>query len=327
MGDSIPKTKTTAKKRKWRRRLLIVGGMFAVGIAVAYWTILSMMPSAIIYAPNADKEIDPARDPDAASLHQLGVSRHLRVQVGPPAASLSCWVIDPPQRQQPRGTVLALHGIRDSKRSLLSLGRRLASAGFRAVVPDHRGHGRSTGKWLSFGAVESKDLVQLMNHLESKRLLAPPVGAMGFSYGAATAIQLAGRDRRVKAVVAVASFTDLHQVVRSYIRFYVPVLGSLIPDSSIDDAVAEAGEQAGFDPRAASPLRSIRTSRARVLLIYGGQDRRIPPDNGRALHRAAPRLTELIVVPEMNHATILGDRTGTVNREGMKWLARWLRRE
>lgn len=325
MGDPTPATKT--KKRRWRRRLLILGGMLAVGTAVAYWTLLSMMPSAIIYAPNADKEIDPARDPDAASLRRLGVSRHLRVQVGPPAASLSCWIIDPAQDRQPRGTVLALHGIRDSKRSLLSLGRRLAAAGFRAVLPDHRGHGRSTGKWLSYGAVESKDLVQLLNHLDSRGLLVQPVGAMGFSYGAATAIQLAGKDPRLKAVVAVASFTDLYRVVRSYIRFYVPVLGPLIPDSSIDEAVDKAGKQAGFDPREASPLRAIRTSRARVLLIYGGQDRRIPADNGRDLHRAAPKLTELIVVPKMNHATILGDRTGTVNREGMRWLDRWLRRE
>jgi pimeloyl-ACP methyl ester carboxylesterase len=304
--------------------MLVIGTVLALLGSGGYLVMLELMPSVIVYAPNTDRSIDPARDPVAGELRRLGVTRQARVEVGPPAASLSCWIVDPP-RGKPRGTVLVLHGIRDRKRSMLGLGRRLADAGYRAVLPDHRGHGRSSGRWLTFGVVESRDMVQLLDRLEATGQLVRPVGALGFSYGAAVALQAAGRDPRLVAVVSVAAFSSMQSMVGDYIRAYASVLGPLLPEANIRRAVRQAGAMAGFDPVQASPLRAIRRGRARVLLVHGAEDRKIPAWHARALHEAAPRRSELMILEGKNHNTTLADRGGDIAEASMRFLERWMR--
>jgi len=63
---------------------------------------------------------------------------------------------------------------------------------YRAVVPDLRGHGRSSGDFLTYGALDAHDLSQLANALDEKGLLSGKLGVVGTSYGAATAIEFAG---------------------------------------------------------------------------------------------------------------------------------------
>jgi len=186
----------------------------------------------------------------------------LRIQVGPPAATLSITIADTPR---PRGTVFALHGIRDSRESMPGWGPMLAAAGYRAVLPDLRGQGRSSGDALSYGVLESRDLTQALDALSERGLVAGPVGVMGNSYGAAAAIEWAGRDPRVQAVVAVSPFASLREVVAGYLPFR-------LPPSLVARSIERAGARGGFDPDDASPARAITQTRAPVLLIHGEDD-------------------------------------------------------
>lgn len=312
------------------RRLLVAGTVLLVLAALGYLAMLEAMPFGIVYAPNTDRTIDPAADPGPDQLKQLGVTRQLRVEVGgearpgPPTASLSCWLVDPSGRA-PRGTVLVLHGIRDSKRSMLGLGRRLASQGYRAVLVDQRGHGRSSGRWLTFGVFESQDLVQLLDRLQRDGLLVRPLGAVGFSYGASVALQTAARDPRVVAVAAVSSFASIKALLRNYIRAHVPVLGWLLPEANVQRALRQAGELAGFDPERASPERAIRRTRAQVLLLHGAADRKIPPWHARTLHAAAEGHSQLRLLPGKDHDGTLADCRGTAARAILDWLQRWMK--
>src|SRR5688572_15208581 len=99
---------------------------------------------SIVWGPNTDRNVDPAADAQAETLARLGVDRALRVDAGPPAASLSLWVVEPQgiDGGVPRGTVLVLHGINDKKESMLGVGKHLAGHGYRAVLVDLRAHGR-----------------------------------------------------------------------------------------------------------------------------------------------------------------------------------------
>src|SRR5881296_2633581 len=130
---------------------------------------LEWLARAIVYAPNTDKVVDPDDDPKPERLAKLGVSRQLRAAVGPPAASLSVWIIEPTNITS-RSTIVVLHGVQDTKRSMLDLGRRIAAGGYRAVLADLRGHGRSSGQWLTYGVIESRDLVQLLDALQQQGL-------------------------------------------------------------------------------------------------------------------------------------------------------------
>jgi pimeloyl-ACP methyl ester carboxylesterase len=257
--------------------------------------------SAIVVAPNRGALASPRVDGE------------LRVLVGPPAATLSLEIIDAPSA--PRGTVFLLHGIRSDKTSMRSWGRMLAEAGFRAVLVDLRGHGRSTGDWLSYGVVESHDLAEVLDALETRGLRVGPVGVMGISYGAATAIEWAGRDPRISAVVAVAPFASLRAVVPGYAP--LPLSASFV-----NGAIDMAGREAGFDPDDASPLVAMAHTGARVLLIHGEDDGKIPPWHSRELLAAGKDHAELVLVPGAGHRSIAADPV--VFARAPVWFGRYL---
>ena len=164
-----------------------------------------------------------------AVVRKAGADEQLRVEVGKPnAVSLSVWLVEP--KRPLLGTVLVLHGIRSEKVWFVGLAQRIAAQGFRAVLADLPGHGRSSGDWLRYGVREANDLSALLTELAKSGRLAEPVGVVGVSYGAATGIQLAAVDSRVRAVVAIAPFSSLEEVVPDYFRHYAPLLWRLIPE-------------------------------------------------------------------------------------------------
>jgi len=100
----------------------------------------------------------------------------LRVEIASPPASLAMELVDVAPGTTLKGTVFVLHGIRDHKESMRSFGAMLAESGFRAILVDLRGHGRSSGEWLSYGAVESHDLAQVLDALTAQGLVIGKVG-------------------------------------------------------------------------------------------------------------------------------------------------------
>jgi pimeloyl-ACP methyl ester carboxylesterase len=258
---------------------------------------------ALVRAPNMGRAIPAA------------VQGELRIEVGPPAAVLSVVWVDPPS---PRGTVFALHGIRDSRESMPGWGPMLAMAGYRAVLVDLRGQGRSSGDFLTYGVQESRDLSQVLDALEARKLTVGDVGVMGNSYGAATAIQWAGLDARLRAVVAVSSFASLRAVVPGYLPFR-------LPPTLVDRAIARAGVRAGFHPDLASPVDAIARTRAPVLLIHGAKDVRIPPWHAERLHAAAPDHSELVFIEGEGHDSVPGARGTRLAERAAEWFGKYLR--
>jgi alpha-beta hydrolase superfamily lysophospholipase len=221
----------------------------------------------------------------------------------------------PPDGVGPRGTVIVLHGIRSSSKDLAGIGKKFAARGFRAIVPDLRGHAGSAGDWLTYGVEDAQDLKRLIDAERPPE----PIGVFGGSYGGATALQLAAADRRIRAVVAHSTFTSLHEVVPCYVRKYAPPLSWIAPAWWIDLCIDRAAAQGGFDARRASPLRAITETDAPVLILHGGADDNIPPEHGRRLAAAAAGRAELVIVPGCDHDSI--NRSKELTEDAVAWLA------
>lgn len=297
--------------------IVLLGGLGLLGLVGRSW-----IAHGIVDAPSAGKNF---RSGDDAHADLPAGAEHLRIELAPAEIapmSMSMWLVEP--AAPARGTVLVLHGVRSDKTWLSGLGLQIASHGYRAVLPDLRGHGRSTGDYLTYGVHDAKDLVALIDELERSGRSRGPVGVVGFSYGGATGIQLAAADPRIRAVVAIAPFGSLRAVVPDYVENYLPLLGRLIPDSFVQGAVDQAGLLGSFDPEAASPVSAISRTRAGVLLIHGALDRHIPVQHSRTIYSMAPHHSRLIVVEREDHDSITTDRTGTIAGHGMAWLRRWL---
>ena len=206
----------------------------------------------------------------------------------------------------PKGTIFVLHGIGDRKDKVpyLLWARVLAQAGYRAVLVDLRGHGRSTGRYMSYGVHESRDMRQLLDAFEEQGLVYGPVGVWGISYGGATAIQWAAIDSRVRAVVALEPFATLRAAVRDFAPVVLGGWSFLAPRPVLRAATNAAAALAGFDPDDASPLAAMPHVAGRVLLMHGTADRHLPPRHSERLHAAAPDRSELYLVEGDGHLTL-----------------------
>ena len=223
-----------------------------------------------------------------------------RIDVGPPPATLSV-LVDVP-KQPAKATIFLLHGIGDHKEDLQDWADHLTAAGYCTVRVDSRGHGRSTGKWLTYGVQESRDLSQLVDALG----IRGPIGVMGMSYGAATAIEWAGYEPRVQAAVAVAPFASLRDVVPLYVPDSVPVIGRFLPHWLIMRVIDHAAHLAGFDPDAASPKAAAAHTKAPLLLVHGDRDTNVPLWNSALIVAHAPT-ARLVTLAGEDHVRISGD--------------------
>lgn len=294
--------------------LLLVGAM----LGGCNQVILNTM----VYAPNRGTELDdPATSADWA-LTCMGVDRELFVPVGPPEAILRVWVIEPRDAaklvdEQPRGTILVIHGYRNQAFWMRDTAHDLADAGYRVALVDLRGHGGSTGEFISFGAVESWDMVQVIDELEQRGLIAGELGVWGISMGAATAIQLAAHDERVASVVAVAPYTNMREVVPHMVRRFMPPYGWLISDARIQQLIDEAGQTAGFNPDDADTLAAMPQVKVPVLLMHGDWDLIVPQDHSRRLYELAPPGSAFLRMTSTSHiGAFINDDP---EREAIKW--------
>ena len=80
--------------------------------------------------------------------------------------------------------LLLIHGGRDHCRNWDWVAEELRQD-WHVIAPDLRGHGDSTGDWVSFGAEEGHDISALMNQLSIDKY-----DLMGFSLGASAGLHL-----------------------------------------------------------------------------------------------------------------------------------------
>jgi len=199
-----------------------------------------------------------------------------------------------------RGTVVILHGYSVQKETMIPWAFVLAQAGFRAVLVDLRGHGRSTGQNFSCGKVETSDLVQLLDHLIDKGVCKGPVGVLGLSFGADLALQWAARDPRVHAVVAIAPYNRPEE---AFVRF-AKEMGFPVSVKTLESALGVVALKLDLNWSDWSGEAAVRRIPQPVFLIGGEKDPISPPRDLDEIKRAAAEGTEMLLVPEANHFII-----------------------
>jgi pimeloyl-ACP methyl ester carboxylesterase len=285
----------------------------------------SILTDMIIQAPNHGLARDRMADSSACWLRAFGIDREMRIEVGPPASSMVVWVVEPTTGMPSRGTILVLHGFGDGAFWMLGKAKDLAAAGFRTVLVSQRGYGQSTGDFRTYGVVEKRDLSQIIDALQREHLCGERVGVWGMSYGAAMALELAGHDERVKAVVAVAGFSSMRAIVPRLLGASPPFAGLFMNDSQCSTLIDDAAKQADFDPNEADATRAMAKTHAAVLLAHGQCDLVVPYENAlRLLAAGDPSRTELLTLPLATHVTIWFDVDRAVATRSREWFEKWL---
>jgi pimeloyl-ACP methyl ester carboxylesterase len=223
----------------------------------------------------------------------------------------------------PRGTIVLLHGYLERKEYMVPWAVALAEAGYRCVLIDHRGHGASTGDFISFGAHESRDVSRVLDDLARRGWDVSRVGVLGVSYGSSVGILAAGRDPRIATIVAFEPFSSAETAVPELTRAVFGKMVKGISDGQFAAAHRQEAKIAGFRWEDADIPAALGRTKARVFFIHGAADTWLAPRNSETLHAHAKPGSRLLIVPDENHVT-LRMQIEPFRADVLAWFARGL---
>jgi pimeloyl-ACP methyl ester carboxylesterase len=199
--------------------------------------------------------------------------------------------------------------------------------GYRLIVPDLRGHGRSTNPSGEFTFRQSAlDVFSLLDHLGIERF-----AAIGMSLGAKTLLHAATQQpSRVEAAVLVSATPYFPDEARAIMR-------QMTPDNRTDAEwqqmrqwhvhgdeqiralwrMAHAFKDSYTDMNFTPPL--LATITARVLIVHGDRDPLYPIHLATELYAAIPK-AYLWVVPNGGHGPIFGDMAAQFREASLAFL-------
>lgn len=201
--------------------------------------------------------------------------------------------------QSPRGTVILLHGYGLGGYAMLPWALQLAQDGWRCVLVDLRGHGRSTGKQISYGIHESKDLSQLLDALTREGDLSQPVSVVGVSYGASLALRWKVEESRVGPVVAIAPYAVLSNAVINICDEY-----SWLPLAFPRAGMKQVPSLLGVAADELDPLAIVGRHPVKCLLIAADDDKITPTADMQQLYQVLAQGSRLVVVPNSTHEIV-----------------------
>jgi pimeloyl-ACP methyl ester carboxylesterase len=200
----------------------------------------------------------------------------------------------------PHGTVILLHGYGLAQFSMTPWALRLAEEGWRCVLVDLRGHGKSTGKRIYFGIQEVHDLSQLLDQMALDGRLKKPVAVVGESYGAVMALRWKMVEPRVGPVVAIAPYANLSNAVMNLRQEYAAWLPKTLVKSGLNQLPVVLGVAANE----LDTTTEMTRSQVGALFVAGGEDEIMPKADVEQLYKLAAQRSKLIIVPDATHETV-----------------------
>ena len=209
--------------------------------------------------------------------------------------------------ENPKGTVLLVHGYRSNK--LVDFGLVLEfyhDKGMNILLPDQRAHGKSEGRYITFGVKESRDVKSWIDY-HNQTFGAYPLILSGLSMGASTMLYLADADlpENVKGIIADCGFTSPWEIISTVYRrtIHLPAFFGVLP------AELFARVFGGFSLRENNTCESLKNSRLPVLMVHGTQDGFVPCEMTRKGYDACTGKKQLLLVEGADHGvSFLVDR-------------------
>jgi pimeloyl-ACP methyl ester carboxylesterase len=200
--------------------------------------------------------------------------------------------------------------------------------GYRLIVPDLRGHGRSTSPSGPFTFREvAKDILALLDRLDIRR-----VKAIGMSAGAKTLLHLATRQPdRCAAMVLVSATPYFPAPARTAMaQLSVESLSDaewttlrqrhVHGDDQIRMLYAQMRQlKDSYDDMAFTPPL-LATITARTLIVHGDRDPLYPVEMALELYRSIPS-SALWVVPNGGHGPIFGEMAAPFAATALAYLS------
>ncbi len=209
-----------------------------------------------------------------------------------------------------RATIIVLHGIGSAKEVYFGFARWLAEQGFNVVVYDQRAHGRSGGKYCTFGFYEKRDVSKVIDKV-LRKYSKLPIGIHGTSLGGAVALQALAIEKRLSFGIIESTFNTLENVIEEYGRDMLKFRSRWL----VRRILTRSAQIAQFRPFDIKPVESCRNIEQPILMIHGDADEKIPIafnlDNFKALKTTDK---EFFIVKNAGHDNV-GEVGGAIYQQ------------
>ena len=199
----------------------------------------------------------------------------------------------------PKGTILLAHGYRSSK--IVDFSQAFGmyhGLGMNILLPDQRAHGKSQGKYITFGVKESHDMLSWVKY-HNKTFGEIPLILSGLSMGASTVLFLADAELpvNVKGIIADCGFTSPREIIKSV--FHSVIRLPAAPTLWVANILTRVF--AGFSLTEKDSRESLKNSKVPVLLIHGEDDGFVPCEMTKQAHAVCKEPKELFLVKGADH--------------------------
>jgi len=194
-------------------------------------------------------------------------------------------------------TILLSPGYRSKADDLLRLAAPIWRAGHTLLVFEYYGHGTPVGTRVTLGYRELNDFLGAVAYAKAR---APQnrMGVLGCSMGASVAIMAGAQSTEVEAFLLDSPFATHRRVLAYNFRRMAHLPFGLVAPLA-DQLLCRL---AGYHFDQVEPLREIGHLASRtLLLIHGGRDSMVDPQDAYLLYQAAASPKELWIVPEADH--------------------------
>lgn len=211
-----------------------------------------------------------------------------------------------------KGTVILFHGYRSTYLVDSSMALEFYySTGYNLLIPDQRAHGKSGGKYITFGVKESDDALQWIG-FHNRTFGNDPIILSGLSMGASTVLYVADRElpSNVKGIIADCGFTSPKAILGDVYRKVI----HLPPILSMWAVDIFARVFAGFSISQKDTRKVLAGCKVPVLMIHGRNDTFVPCTMTQEGYDACVGRKKLLIVDGADHGvSFIHDRDGYTN--------------
>ncbi len=201
-----------------------------------------------------------------------------------------------------KGTWFLLHGHHSGPlREFAGLARFFHELGYNVILPYQRAHGKSEGKYITFGTKERYDVRDWILKINEIYGDTKPVYLEGISMGCATVLMSLGFDlpSNVRSVVADCGYTSPYDIMWKVARKdkHLP-----LPRLILDTGNIMAKVLADFDFNEYDTFKGLRYNKLPILFIHGTEDKFVPIEMTIANFQYCTSEKQLFLVENCPHA-------------------------
>ena len=183
--------------------------------------------------------------------------------------------------------------------------------GFNVLLIDQRSHGRSEGKYATYGYYEKYDLDFWVDWVRQKVGADTVIGLHGQSMGGGTVLQYAAISKHVKFIIADCPYSDVTQLMKH--QFNEVKHMPFLPFKWFLDMRLKVF--AKFSMKEVSPINSIKDKKIPIFFIHGSKDNFVPTYMSKDMYEVKKGYKKLLIVEGAVHANSYGTDKELYDRE------------